>query len=270
MTTGSRWRTVVARWLAVAALWPTLGAGPAAAQPADAPGQALETAPPASPSTPPPASQEAAEPGPGSPNDPLEPMNRAIFTVNSVLDEYLVRPLAIGYDRFTPELLRLMVGNFLGNLADPYFGVNNLLQGKPVDAFSDFGRFLVNTTVGFLGIADPATDFGLVKHREDFGQTLAVWGAPSGPFLVLPFFGPSTIRDGLGLGVDLYAGIINRFDNVGFRNTVSGLGVVETRARLLPTDRVLREAFDPYLLVRDTYLQRRRNLIYDGNPPDED
>jgi len=197
-------------------------------------------------------------------------MNRAIFTVNSVLDEYLVRPLAIGYDRFTPELLRLMVGNFLGNLADPYFGVNNLLQGKPVDAFSDFGRFLVNTTVGFLGIADPATDFGLVKHREDFGQTLAVWGAPSGPFLVLPFFGPSTIRDGIGLGVDLYAGIINRFDNVGFRNTVSGLGVVETRARLLPTDRVLREAFDPYLLVRDTYLQRRRNLIYDGNPPDED
>ena len=111
---------------------------------------------------------------------------------------------------------------------------------------------------------------GLERHREDFGQTLGVWGVATGPYLMLPVLGPSNVRDTVGWGVDIFAGLINRFDSVSFRNSMLGLGVVQSRARLLPAQRVLDDALDPYLLVRDSYLQRRRSQIYDGDPPDED
>ena len=150
----------------------------------------------------------ASTSGPGAPAgassavDPLEPLNRGVYAFNDVVDEFFMRPLAVAYDKYMPDTLQFIARNFLSNLYDPYVGLNNLLQGKPRDAISDLGRFLVNSTIGFLGFGDPASDLGMQKHREDFGQTLGVWGLPTGPYLVLPIFGPSNIRDGVGLGVD--------------------------------------------------------------------
>jgi phospholipid-binding lipoprotein MlaA len=181
-----------------------------------------------------------------------------------------MRPVATAYVRFVPEVLQMMTSNFLSNLLDPYIGLNNLLQGKPRAAASDATRFMLNTVFGFMGVGDPATDMGFRKHNEDFGQTLGVWGFPTGPYLVLPFFGPSNVRDGAGFAVDAYSAVINRYDNNRFRNTVGTLEVIEARVRLLPTQRLLEDALDRYLLVRDGYLQRRRNLVYDGDPPDDD
>lgn len=202
--------------------------------------------------------------------DPFEPFNRGVARFNDVIDDVFLRPVARVYDDYTPEVIRMITRNFLSNLLDPYIAVNNLLQGKPGAAFSDLGRFTFNTTFGFFGFGDPATDIGLEKHREDFGQTLGVWGVPTGPYLVLPLFGPSNLRDSVGFAVDAYGALINRFDNVAFRNSVAGVELIDVRARLLPTQRVLEEALDRYLLVRDSFLQRRRNLVYDGDPPDDD
>jgi len=202
--------------------------------------------------------------------DPFESFNRGVWAFNEAIDGAMLKPLAQFYDRYTPEVFRLIAGNVLSNLLDPYIAVNNLLQGKPGAAASDVGRFLLNSTFGFFGFGDPASDIGLRKHREDFGQTLGVWGVPTGPYLVLPVFGPSNLRDGVGFGVDYVVGIENRFANVGLRNTLTGVGLLESRARLLPAERMLAEALDRYLLVRDGYLQRRRSLVYDGEPPDAD
>jgi phospholipid-binding lipoprotein MlaA len=202
--------------------------------------------------------------------DPLEPINRGVARFNDTVDAWVLRPVARVYDRWTPEVIRMIGRNVLSNLLDPYIALNNFLQGKPSAGFSDLGRFVFNTTFGFLGFGDPASDVGLEKHREDFGQTLGVWGVPTGPYLVLPLFGPSNVRDGLGFGVDAWAALINRFDNVPLRNSVAGVQFVETRAQLLPADRLLQEALDRYLLVRDSYLQRRRNQVFDGSPPQDD
>lgn len=204
-----------------------------------------------------------------SSNDPLEPFNRGITRFNDVVDTWIARPIARTYDRFTPDVVRMIVRNVLSNLLDPYIALNNFLQGKPSAGFSDLGRFVINSTFGFFGFGDPASEMGLVKHREDFGQTLGVWGVPTGPYLVLPIFGPSNLRDGVGFGVDVWAALVNRFDNVPIRNTLGGTQVVENRAQLLPVDRLLDDALDRYLLIRDGYLQRRRNLVFDGNPPDD-
>lgn len=202
--------------------------------------------------------------------DPFESVNRAIWRFNDAVDGWVVRPIAVGYDRYTPDVVRMIVRNVLSNLLDPYIGLNNFLQGKPAAGFSDLGRFALNSTFGFFGFGDPASDVGLEKHREDFGQTLGRWGVPSGPYLVLPLFGPSDVRDGIGFGIDAWAALIGRFDDVAFRNSLAATEFVESRARLLPAERVLDDAFDRYLLVRDSYLQRRRNLIWDGEPPDDD
>ena len=202
--------------------------------------------------------------------DPFEAFNRDVFAFNEALDNDFVKPFARFYDRYTPQVVRLIVGNVLSNFLDPYIALNNLLQGKPSDAASDMGRFLLNSTFGFFGFGDPASEIGLVKHREDFGQTLGVWGLPTGPYLMLPFFGPSTIRDGVGLAVDLNVNVADRISRVRLRNTLTGFGLVEARVRLLPAERVLADALDRYLLVRDGYLQRRRSQVYDGNPPDDE
>ncbi|MFO0233247.1 MAG: VacJ family lipoprotein [Burkholderiales bacterium] len=202
--------------------------------------------------------------------DPLEPLNRGVWAFNDALDGTVIRPVARFYDRWTPEVVRMIARNFLSNLLDPYIALNNFLQGKPSEGFSDLARFLLNTTFGFIGFGDPASEAGYVKHREDFGQTLGVWGVPTGPYLVLPVFGPSNVRDGVGFGVDAVLAVFNRFDDVSFRNSLVALGFVETRAGLLSADRVLDDALDRYLLVRDGYLARRRYLVYDGNPPDKD
>lgn len=204
----------------------------------------------------------------GSTRDPAEGFNRAMFAFNEGLDTVLIKPVAKGYDVVMPVPARTGVSNFFGNVADIFIAVNNLLQGKPSDAASDAGRFLVNSTVGILGIFDVASEMGLDKHEEDFGQTLGRWGAGPGAYVVVPFFGPRNVRDTAGLVLDTAADPIGNTKHVPTRNSFLVLRVVNERVALLPADKVIEEAaLDKYSYIRDAYMQRRQNLVYDGNPP---
>ena len=207
-----------------------------------------------------------------NPRDPLEPMNRAIYTVNDGLDKVIMKPVATVYKTVLPQFVRTGITNFYNNLYDVLTALNNLLQGKVGDAVSDVGRIAINSTVGLAGFIDVATEVGLEKHKEDFGQTLGRWGINSGPYLQVPFFGPSSFRDGIGLAVDAKLDPIRYIwrDHIPTRNSVWALYVVNLRANLLDSTKILDEAaLDPYEFQRDAYLQRRRNLVYDGNPPPE-
>jgi phospholipid-binding lipoprotein MlaA len=202
-----------------------------------------------------------------NPQDPFEPLNRATYQFNSVLDKALVRPVAKGYNAVVPESGRMMVSNFFSNLDDVVVTANDLLELKPVRAVEDAGRFVVNTTVGLAGIADVATAVGLEKHNMDFGQTLGHWGVGSGPFIELPLFGPSSVRDGIGLWGDTRAGLLRRVGNVDARNEALATQLVDKRASLLSTERILEEAApDRYAFIRDAYLQRRQGLIDEDSP----
>ena len=203
-----------------------------------------------------------------NPNDPAEGWNRAMFTVNEGLDTVIAKPLAQGYDYVAPTPVKAVVGNFFSNIADVMIGVNNLLQGKPNDAFSDWGRFLVNTTVGIVGVFDIASEIGLDKHYEDFGQTMGVWGVGEGAYLFWPVIGPRTVRDTAGWVVDSYTDPLWYTYPVDVRNTLVGIRYIDSRAALLPTDKIIEEgATDKYAYIRDAYLQHRRNAVHDGNPP---
>lgn len=209
----------------------------------------------------------------GNPKDPLEGYNRAMFSFNEGVDKYALKPIAQGYEAAVPLPGRTGVSNFFGNIGDLWIGVNNLLQGKPVQAASDLGRVLINSTAGIGGLFDIATEVGLEKHEEDFGQTLGRWGVGDGAYIVWPIVGPRTARDSLGFGVDMFADPVAYLGKVSTRNSLYGTRFVDTRASFLPADRALNEAsLDKYAYVRDAYLQRRRSLIYDGRPPrlDED
>ncbi len=202
--------------------------------------------------------------------DPFESINRAVFTFNENADEYVIKPAAEAYRFVLPDFVRTGVTNFFSNIGDVFVAANNLLQGKPADAASDFGRFLVNSTIGILGLFDVATDAGLEKNREDFGQTLGVWGVPSGPYVVLPFFGPSSVRDTAGFVVDLKADFILNSNHLNSDQKLGStvLRVVNYRANLLDASQLLDDAaFDKYSFLRDSYLQRRRSQVYDGDPP---
>lgn len=214
----------------------------------------------------------ASSQGPGANVDPLEPMNRAVFAFNDTLDRYALEPAATAYRDYVPETFRFIAGNMFENLRDVWTSVNNLLQGKPGRAASDFGRVVVNTTFGFIGMGDVASEIGFPKHREDFGQTLGVWGMPTGPYLVLPFFGPSNFRDGAGLALDSYADpMASLVGDVPTRNTAYGIRLLDARAGLLQAGGLMDDiALDRYLFMRDGYLQRRRSLVYDGDPPPTD
>jgi phospholipid-binding lipoprotein MlaA len=204
----------------------------------------------------------------GGVTDPAEGINRAMFAFNDGLDTVLLRPVAKAYDAVVPPPARTGVANFFGNIADVFIAVNNLLQGKPGDAVTDAGRVLVNSTVGILGLFDVATELGLEKHEEDFGQTFGRWGAEPGAYVVLPFFGPRTVRDTAGLVLDVAVDPVGNVDHVPTRNALTALRVTSDRAALLPADKVIEEAaLDKYAYLRDAYLQRRRNLVHDGNPP---
>jgi phospholipid-binding lipoprotein MlaA len=206
----------------------------------------------------------------GDPRDPLEGMNRGILAFNDAADDVVLKPVARGYKFVTPVPLQDMVRNFFTNLYDPWIGVNNLLQGKPLDALSDWMRFAVNTTFGFFGVIDVASQARLEKHDEDFGQTLAHWGVGDGPYLMLPLLGPSTTRDTAALPVDWYADPVLTARPIALRNSLTALRFVARRAELLDVSRTLEEAaLDRYVFLREAYLQRRRNLIYDGRPPRE-
>jgi phospholipid-binding lipoprotein MlaA len=206
-----------------------------------------------------------------SDGDPWEGFNRGTFAFNESLDKHVMRPVAQGYVKVTPSFVREGVNNFFGNIADAWTGVNQLLQGKPREAISDMGRVIVNSTMGVLGLWDIASELGVEKHEEDFGQTLAVWGVPSGPYLVLPFFGPSSARDGPALAVNpLWSSGKDAFSSEPAYWATLGLDALHIRANLLPADKVLEEAaFDKYAFIRDAWRQRRRSQVYDGNPPPE-
>ncbi|MFC5300209.1 VacJ family lipoprotein [Azospira restricta] len=205
-----------------------------------------------------------------NPKDPAEGFNRAMFAVNEGLDTAVAKPLAKGYDYVAPLPVKAVVGNFFSNIADVMIGVNNLLQGKPGQAFNDWGRVLVNTTVGIGGAFDVASEMGLDKHYEDFGQTMGSWGVDEGAYLFWPIIGPRTVRDTAGFVVDSYADPVWYVEPIAVRNSFVGLRYVDQRAALLPTDKIIEEgALDKYAYIRDAYLQHRRNAVYDGNPPRE-
>ncbi len=206
----------------------------------------------------------------GNPRDPLEPINRGIYQFNDGLDKVLLTPAAEVYRGALPQFVRTGVSNFFANINDVLVALNNLLQGKLPDAVSDAGRVVVNTTVGLLGVLDVATEIGLEKHDEDFGQTLGRWGFGDGPYLVLPLFGPSNLRDALGRIVDYKTDLVTYVDPSRDRNLLWGLRIINRRSELLDTSKILETAaLDPYEFLRDAYLQRRRNLVYDGSPPPE-
>jgi phospholipid-binding lipoprotein MlaA len=207
-----------------------------------------------------------------NPRDPLEPLNRAIYQANDALDKVIMKPVATAYKTVLPQFVRTGVTNFFSNLYDILTALNNLLQGKFGDALSDTGRIAVNSTVGVLGLIDVGTEIGLEKHKEDFGQTLGRWGVADGPYLQVPLFGPSSFRDAVGTFVDFKVDPIKWIwrDHIATRNSVWGLYMINLRANLLDSTKILDEAaLDPYEFQRDAYLQRRRNLVYDGNPPPE-
>ena len=206
-----------------------------------------------------------------NPRDPLEPLNRAVHSFNTdLLDRAVLKPLAQGYQYIMPEPANQGVTNFFNNLADIRSALNNLLQFKIGRAFSDVGRVAINSTVGVLGLIDVASNLNLPRHGEDFGQTLGVWGFGPGPFIVWPLLGPSSGRDSVGLVVDWYTDPITHINDDNWRLGLRGLDLIDTRADLLSASRVLEEAaLDPYAFMRDAFLQRRRSLVYDGNPPDE-
>ncbi len=207
----------------------------------------------------------------GNPRDPLEPFNRGVYQFNDAVDKVLFKPVAEVYQAVLPQFVRTGIGNFFSNIHDVIVALNNLLQGKVTDAGMDLCRIIVNTTIGLLGLIDVATEIGLEKHQEDFGQTLGRWGIGSGPYLVLPFFGPSSLRDGVGFVVDWRTDPLTYIEPDRDRYAAFGLYFVNRRAELLAASKILEvAALDPYEFVRDAYLQRRRNLVYDGNAPEED
>jgi phospholipid-binding lipoprotein MlaA len=203
--------------------------------------------------------------------DPLEPLNRTIFSFNDKVDRAVVKPVASVYREVTPKLVRTGVTNFFGNIRDVWSAVNNALQAKPQQAFESLFRFTTNTVFGVAGIFDVASELNIPRSSEDFGQTLGHWGVPSGPYLVLPVFGPSTFRDAAGTVVDFNGNLLTRSSDVGFRNTVSAVGIVNVRANLLDAGDLLDQAsLDKYSFARDVYLQRRRSLIRTGGSEKEE
>ncbi len=200
--------------------------------------------------------------------DPLEGMNRATFAFNDAVDKAVLKPVAQGYRAVTPGFAREGVSNAFNNVGDVAVAANNLLQGKPVDAASDLARLVVNSTLGILGLFDVASPMGLEKHNEDFGQTLGRWGVGSGPYLVVPLMGPSTFRDAIGRPVDGYAGYFRYVKHVPTRNVLLASELIAVRESLLNASGSLEEAsLDRYQFLRDAYLQRRLNLVYDGKAP---
>jgi phospholipid-binding lipoprotein MlaA len=206
-----------------------------------------------------------------SPHDPWESFNRSVFEFNEGLDAYLLKPVVAGYRFILPEFVRQGIYNFFSNYSDIYTALFNLLQGRLDYAFNDLMRVAVNTTMGLGGLLDLATPGGLEKHKEDWGQTLGVWGVPAGPYVVLPFFGPSNVRDAFGTVADLESDYLFRFlPDVALRNSVTGLRVVNARNTYYEAGDLLDgAAIDKYSFMRDAYIQRREYQINEGREGEE-
>jgi phospholipid-binding lipoprotein MlaA len=202
--------------------------------------------------------------------DPLEGWNRAVFSFNEGLDAALIKPVAQGYQAVVPELGRTGVSNFFANIGDVWSAVNNLLQGKGEVGSTMVFRVITNTFFGIGGLFDVASDLGMERRSSDFGLTLGHCGMPPGPYLVLPLLGPSTLRDTAALPLDLSAGPTAVSNDRATKNSLTALHLVDTRANLLRASKMLDDiALDKYSFLRDAYLARRRNLVYDGEPPPE-
>jgi phospholipid-binding lipoprotein MlaA len=202
-------------------------------------------------------------------NDPIEPVNRAIFEFNMVADEWVLEPVARGYRYVAPQPVRRSVANFLANLRSPVIFANDLLQGERDRAGVTLGRFMINTTLGVFGLFDPATAFGYLPHQEDLGQTFGVWGAPAGPYLMLPLLGPSTVRDATGRVGDWF---IHPFSHCCLdaddRLGLFGTGAVSDReANIELFDDLRANSLDLYATIRSAYVQRRQAEIRNGAPP---
>jgi phospholipid-binding lipoprotein MlaA len=210
----------------------------------------------------------AGNPAHQNPKDPWEPFNRVVFQFNDDFDNAFLKPVAKGYQAITPAPVDRGITNFFENLADVRNTVNNALQFKMARAATSVGRIVVNSTLGVLGFVDVASNMNMPRYNEDFGQTLAVWGLPAGPFVVLPLLGPSTGRDTVGLVGDWYTDPLTYVDDGGVAWGMKALRIIDRRADLLAASKVLEQAaLDPYSFVRDAYLQRRHSDIHDGNPP---
>jgi phospholipid-binding lipoprotein MlaA len=201
------------------------------------------------------------------PRDPLEGFNRASYKFNDAIDRALLKPAAKGYKAVTPDFMETGVTNFFSNLTQPTVIINDLLQGKFKAGLNDTGRFLVNTTVGIGGLFDPASAAGLDRNDEDFGQTLGKWGVPSGPYLMVPLFGPTTFRDGVGTGIGVYTDPAHYIERDAIRYSLTGLDVIDSRARRLSLDDTLTSAYDPYTFIKNAWLQQREYQVKDGNVP---
>lgn len=205
------------------------------------------------------------------PADPLEPFNRNVSRFNDVVDRAVLKPAATAYQHVTPALVRTGASNFFGNVSDVWSFVNTALQLKPMEALDNLMRFSVNTFFGLGGLLDVASEMNIERHKEDFGQTLGRWGVPTGPYLVLPIFGPSTVRDALAFGVETRADVVRNLGHIPTRNSLLAVRTLEARANLLRVGSVVEEAaLDKYSFTRDVFLQRRRSAVYDGEPPDLD
>lgn len=206
-----------------------------------------------------------------NPKDPLENYNRAMFSFNDKLDQAVLKPVATVYQDVLPSFVQTGIGNFFGNIGDVWTAVNNLLQGKLENGMTDIMRVAINSTMGFLGVLDIGSEAGLPKHREDFGQTLGVWGLNAGPYVVLPVFGSSTVRDTTAFPVDFSADLWSYKDPVNVRNIGTGVRLVDQRAALLNASSLLEDAaLDKYTFTRDAYMQRRESLVQDGRSKEDD
>lgn len=202
--------------------------------------------------------------------DPWEPMNRTLYQVNTSIDKVTTKPLARGYQKIVPSPVRSGVSNFFRNLTTPRSALNNFLQGKPKRGFSELGRFLFNSSLGVGGLFDIATAGGMEEYREDFGQTAAVWGVPDGPYVMLPFLGPQTLRDALLMPLDTLSQPLYHYENTSARDKLMVLQIIDLRQSLLTAEKFLEDSKDPYITLRESYLQNRAYEVHDGDPPDDD
>ena len=207
-----------------------------------------------------------------NPRDPMEPLNRAVFRFNDALDSTVLKPVATGYKAVTPSLIRKGVGNFFNNLQDMWSSVNSALQGRGQEFSDNIGRVMVNSTIGMFGLIDVASTLQIDRHTTDFGTTLGRWGVAPGPYVVLPLLGPFTLREVAAYPIDYTGDRSSQLGGTADANAeISVLKIIDRRANLLDAGNIIDgAALDPYTFMRDGYLQRQRNVQYDGNPPDED